>query len=220
MRRALFCVSRVAATSPAGPVPFLKLGLSAALRPAPSTFSPPPALTTRIMSSKNDKPTGMATEGLPKGPEIKEHTQVVTHGQPGIQQEMETKPEITRLPTQHGHQDVLSLEEYVGVGKLKGRRVIVTGGDSGIGLSAAVMMAREGAYGVAIVYHPSEQNDAENARKMIEKEGAKCLLIPVDLAEGEPVAKRIIDEVVNAWKKVDILVNNAAIQYVIPSIEE
>lgn len=53
-------------------------------------------------------------------------------GQPGIQADMETKPEITRLPTQHGGQEVLSLEEYVGVGKLRGRRAIVTGGDSGM----------------------------------------------------------------------------------------
>ena len=104
----------------------------------PSFFAPLPAFNTRIMSSKDDKPTGMATEGLPKGPEIKEHTQVKS-GQPGSQAEMGTKPEITRLPTQHGHSDVLALEEYVGVGKLKGRRVIVTGGDSGIGLSAAVI---------------------------------------------------------------------------------
>ena len=85
--------------------------------------------------SSGDKTQGMATEGLPKGPDIKEHTQ---EGQPGLQAEMETQPEITRLPTQHGHQEVLSLEEYVEVGKLKGRRVIITGGDSGIGLSAAV----------------------------------------------------------------------------------
>lgn len=188
------------------------------------TAQPSPRLAfnpqVATMSSKDDQqPTGMATEGLPKGPEIKEHSQInKEHPAIGIQKEMETPPEITRLPTQHGHQDVLSLEEYMGVGKLKGRRVIITGGDSGIGLSAAVMMAREGAHGIAVVYHPSEQDDADTAKKMIEKEGSKCLLIPVNLAEGEPAAKRIVDQVVGAWNKVDILVNNAAVQHVIPSI--
>ena len=48
----------------------------------------------------------MATEGLPQGPQIKEHAQ---KAQPGMQAEMETKPEITRLPMQHGHDDVLTL---------------------------------------------------------------------------------------------------------------
>lgn len=141
-------------------------------------------------------------------------------GQPGSQGEMETKPEITRLPTQHGHSDVLQLEEYKGVGKLKGRRVIITGADSGIGLSAAVMMAREGAHGIAVVYHPKEKSDAEDARKMIETEGTKVLLIPQDLSEGDAAAKRIVDEVVNAWGKVDILVNNSAIQHIVPSVTE
>jgi len=186
-------------------------------QPSPRlAFSPQVA----TMSSKDDQqPTGMAAKGLPTGPEIKEHSQInEEHPSIGIQKEMETPPEITRLPTQHGHQDVLSLEEYMGVGKLKGRRAIVTGGDSGIGLSAAVMMAREGAHGIAVVYHPAEQNDAEAAKKMIEKEGSECLLIPADLAEGESVAKKIVDEVVGAWSKVDILVNNSAVQHVIPSV--
>ena len=77
------------------------------------TYSP---FQPRAMSSQGEKAEGMATEGLPKGPDIEEHTQ---KQQPGIQSEMETKPELTRLPTQHGHDEVLKLEEYVGVGKLK-----------------------------------------------------------------------------------------------------
>lgn len=160
----------------------------------------------------------MATKGLPTGPEIKEHSQ--KEGQPGVQQEMESPPEITRLPTQHGHSDKLVLEEYVGVGKLKGRRAIVTGGDSGIGLSAAVMMAREGARGIAIVHHPKEQSDADKAKKAIEKEGAKCLLLPRDISEGEHVCKEIVEAVVKEWGGIDIVINNAAIQHVVPSVTD
>jgi NAD(P)-dependent dehydrogenase (short-subunit alcohol dehydrogenase family) len=55
---------------------------------------------------------------------------------------------------------------------------------------------------------------------MIEKEGAKCLCMPVDLAEGDAAAKRIVDETVNAWGKIDILINNAAIQNVHPSVTD
>jgi len=69
-----------------------------------------------------------------------------------------------------------------------------------------VLIAREAAKGVAIVYHPEEQKDAENAKKLIEKEGSQALLIPQDLSEGEQAAKRVVDEVVNAWGGVDILV--------------
>lgn len=146
------------------------------LRPAacPAAGTVPsllPRSPVAAMSSKDDTPQGMATEGLPKGPEIQEHSQ---RGQPGIQAEMETPPETTRLPNQHGHDEVLKLEEYTGVGKLKGRRVIVTGGDSGIGLSAAVLMAREGAHGVAVVHHPSEGADATRAKASIEAEGARA----------------------------------------------
>ena len=79
-------------------------------------------------------------------------------------------------------------------------------------------MARERAHGIAIVYHPREQDDADAAKTMIEKEGSKVLLMPVDLAEGEPAAKRIVDEVVMNWGKIDILVNNAAVQHIVPNV--
>ena len=170
----------------------------------------------------DNKPEGMATKGIPKGPEIKEHSQ---EQQPGIQEEMETQPILTKLPTQHGHDETLALEEYIGCGKLKGRRIIITGGDSGIGLSAALMMAREGAHSIAIVHHPREHGDAENAKKMIEAtesgEGAtKCMLIGCDLAQGESVCKNIVNQVVGTHGKVDILVNNAAEQHITPSVTE
>jgi hypothetical protein len=71
-------------------------------------------------------------------------------------------------------------ESYVGYGRLKGRKVLITGGDSGIGRATAIAMAREGA-DVAIVYLPEEESDANETKKWVEKEGQKCLKLAVDI---------------------------------------
>ncbi|GAB4818686.1 hypothetical protein N2152v2_005732 [Parachlorella kessleri] len=169
--------------------------------------------------SSDDQPKGIATEGYPKGPEIPDKSQL-GKGQPGVQADMESQPITTGLPTQHGQQDVLTVEDYVGVGKLKGRVVIVTGGDSGIGRSVAVMMAKEKAKAIAIVYLPKEQQDADDTAKMLEKEGTDAVLLAEDLSQGEQVCKKIVDEMVSKYGKIDILVNNAAIQHIVPSVTE
>ncbi|EFN56881.1 hypothetical protein CHLNCDRAFT_144531 [Chlorella variabilis] len=163
-----------------------------------------------------DKAQGMATKGMPKGPEIPDTSQV-QQGQPGLQKELRAQPVSEQLPTQHGDQEVLTLEAYRGVGKLKGKVALLTGGDSGIGRSVAVLLAKEGAKGVAIVYLPKEQPDADHARQLIEAEGSEALLIAADLSEGEAACKKIVLE---KYGRVDVLVNNAAIQYVVPSIQE
>lgn len=171
-----------------------------------------------MFTKKQETTQGMATEDLPVGLEIKEYSQKV---QPGIESEMQTKPELTRLPTQHGHDEILKLEEYVGVNKLKGKRAIITGGDSGIGLSAAVMMSREGCRGIAIVFHPREQQDAERAQKLIEQQGTcDALLFPIDLASdnSEEECKKVVEKVASEWNGIDILVNNAAYQTVTDDI--
>ncbi|PRW51056.1 NAD(P)-dependent oxidoreductase [Chlorella sorokiniana] len=119
-----------------------------------------------------------------------------------------------------GDQDVLTLETYRGVGKFQGKVAIVTGGDSGIGRSVALLLAKEGAKGIAIVHTPKEQKDADAAKQLIEKEGSEALSIPCDLAEGEETCKTIVDQVVGKYGKIDVLILNAAIQYIVPSIEE
>ncbi|KAL4854252.1 putative oxidoreductase YhdF [Chlorella vulgaris] len=162
---------------------------------------------------------GMATKGMAEGPEIKDKSQV-DQGQPGLQKDMKDQPVSEQLPTQHGDEEVLTLESYRGVGKFKGKVALITGGDSGIGRSVAVLMAKEGAKGVAIVYLPAEQPDAKDAQKLIEAEGSEALLLPMDLSEGDAVCKKIVDKVVEKYGRVDVLVNNAAVQYVVPSITE
>lgn len=104
----------------------------------------------------------------------------------------------------------LGLESYQGSGRLKGRRALITGGDSGIGAAVAIAYAREGA-DVAIAYLPEEEPDAERVIKAIEDAGQKALAVPGDLQELAQCQKTV-DETVKAFGGLDILVNNASRQ--------
>ncbi len=99
---------------------------------------------------------------------------------------------------------------YKGSGKLEGLAAIVTGGDSGIGRSVAVLFAREGA-NVAIVYLPDEQADADATAKAIEQEGQRSLLLAGDVRE-KAFCKEAVAKTMKAFGRLDILVNNAAFQ--------
>lgn len=116
---------------------------------------------------------------------------------PGIEAEVEPKPQY-------------EAREYKAAGKLKGKRALITGGDSGIGRAVAVLFAREGAT-VAISYLPAEERDAQESKAAVEREGATCLLCPGDLAE-ESFCKDLVDRVVRELGGLDILVSNAAHQ--------
>lgn len=116
---------------------------------------------------------------------------------PGNEHQMRPEPEIIR-------------ENYTGSGKLLGKVAFITGGDSGIGRSVAVHFAREGA-DVAIVYL-KEDKDALATKELIEKEGRQCLLISGDLKD-ESFCKNAVKKCYSFFKKINIIVNNAAIQF-------
>ncbi|MGL5875635.1 MAG: SDR family oxidoreductase [Xenococcaceae cyanobacterium] len=116
---------------------------------------------------------------------------------PGIEAEMTPKPEFDR-------------DNYRGSGKLQDKVALITGGDSGIGRSVAVLYAKEGA-DVAIVYL-DEHQDAEETKRYIENYGRKCLLIPGDIA-SENFCHEAVQKTVEEFGKLDILVNNAAVQF-------
>jgi len=116
---------------------------------------------------------------------------------PGIESELEPRPRY-------------QAEQYRAAGKLAGKTALVTGGDSGIGRAVAVLYAREGA-DVAIAYLPAEQSDAEETRDAIEREGRRCLLLPGDLTDAA-YCDRIVDDTVEHFGKLDVLVSNAAHQ--------
>ncbi|BAY82095.1 short-chain dehydrogenase/reductase SDR [Calothrix parasitica NIES-267] len=101
-------------------------------------------------------------------------------------------------------------ESYQGSGKLKGKVALITGGESGIGRSVAVLYAKESA-DVAIVYL-NEHQDAQKTKELVEAEGQKCLLLPGDIS-NEKFCSEVVDKTVEQLGKLDILVNNAAEQY-------
>jgi NAD(P)-dependent dehydrogenase (short-subunit alcohol dehydrogenase family) len=123
---------------------------------------------------------------------------------PGVLGEMTPKPD-------HGE------ESYRGSGKLTGKAAVITGGDSGIGRAVAIAFAREGAD--VLISYLSEHDDAKDTAKYVEEAGRKCVLVPGDLADRAH-AKTIIPKAVEAFGKVDVLVNNAAFQMSHESLEE
>ncbi len=147
--------------------------------------------------------------GRGKGQERGDSTQAGTRPQPA-----------PPLPKQHLRKPGLESEldpapryfapDYQGSRKLEGRVALITGGDSGIGRSVAVLYAREGA-DVAIVYLPVEQSDAEQTRDAVEGEGQRCLLLPGDVTDFE-FCQTAVASVVDQLGRLDILVNNAAYQ--------
>ncbi|HEY0711516.1 MAG TPA: SDR family oxidoreductase [Polyangia bacterium] len=124
---------------------------------------------------------------------------------PGLASKMEPRPD-------HGE------KSYRGSGRLKGRKALITGGDSGMGRAAAIAYAREGA-DVAINYLPAEEPDAKEVLALIKAEGRVGVGIPGDLRE-EGFCRRLVDEAVKALGGLDILVNNAALQQTKASILE
>jgi NAD(P)-dependent dehydrogenase (short-subunit alcohol dehydrogenase family) len=94
--------------------------------------------------------------------------------------------------------------------RLEGKVAIVTGGDSGIGRAVAIAFVKEGA-SVCISYR-SDHKDAKETAKRIKELGGSCLLIPGDISD-ENHCKKIVRTVLNRWKQIDILVNNAAVQF-------
>jgi NAD(P)-dependent dehydrogenase (short-subunit alcohol dehydrogenase family) len=107
--------------------------------------------------------------------------------------------------------------EYRGSGKLRERVALITGGDSGIGRAVAIFYAREGA-DVAISYL-DEHSDAEETRRLVEKEGRRCILIPGDVGD-ESHCREAVERTVRELGRLDILVNNAAEQHPQESIED
>ena len=116
---------------------------------------------------------------------------------PGEAREMDPKPD-------HGE------TSYQGAGKLKGRKALITGADSGIGRAAAIAYAREGA-DVALSYLPSEKGDAAEVIALIEAEGRKAVDLPGDITD-EAWCRQMVEQAVSDMGGLDILVINAGRQ--------
>ena len=99
---------------------------------------------------------------------------------------------------------------YAGAGKLKEKVALITGGDSGIGRAVAVLFAREGA-DVAFTFLKEEKQDAEETKRAIEAEGRRAHAMPGYVRDPK-VCKKLVEQTVEKFGKLDILVNNAAFQ--------
>jgi len=106
---------------------------------------------------------------------------------------------------------------YKGSGRLTDRKAIITGGDSGIGKAVALAFAREGA-DVLIAYY-DEHDDAREAARLVESAGRRAVLVPGDIKDPAH-CRAIVEKAVAAFGRVDVLVNNAAHQATVQSIEE
>ncbi|HLX27407.1 MAG TPA: SDR family oxidoreductase [Casimicrobiaceae bacterium] len=136
----------------------------------------------------------------PKPPFPKQH-----QAKPGLESKLEPRPRY-------------EAEAYKPAGKLDGKVALVTGGDSGIGRAVAVLYAREGAK-VAIAYLPEEQSDADETCKAIEAAGGECFPIAGDLTDAA-FCDKAVDDTMQHFGKIDLLVSNAAHQNRKPSLAD
>ena len=107
--------------------------------------------------------------------------------------------------------------QYRGSGKLQGKVALITGGDSGIGRAVAIAFAKEGA-DVAIMYL-NEHDDAKQTKQMVEEQGQRAVAIAGDIGD-ENFCQQAVQQAVDEFGKLDILINNAAEQHPQESIED
>jgi len=136
----------------------------------------------------------------PKPPFPKQH-----QPRPGIEADIEPRPKY-EAPL------------YRGADKLLDKVALITGGDSGIGRAVAVLYAREGA-DLALVFLPAEKRDAQETARAVEAEGRRCLLIAGDVKDRK-FCRSAVEQTVEEFGHLDILVNNAAFQQHQESIED
>ncbi|QHO70281.1 glucose 1-dehydrogenase [Marisediminicola antarctica] len=109
-------------------------------------------------------------------------------------------------------------KSYRGLGRLAGRKALVTGGDSGIGAAVAIAYAREGA-DVAVSYLPEEEKDAQKVVALIEAAGQKAVALPGDLTDAA-FCRELIAIAVKELGGLDILVNNAGKQQTVADLAD
>ena len=151
----------------------------------------------KVMSFENRR---KAQQKEPKPPFPKQH-----QPHPGIEADVNPRPKY-EAPL------------YRGADKLLDKVALITGGDSGIGRAVAVLYAREGA-DIAVVFLPVEKKDAQETAKAVEVEGRRCVLIPGDVKDPK-FCRAAVEQTVEEFGHLDILVNNAAFQQHQESIED
>ena len=117
--------------------------------------------------------------------------------QPGMEYEMKPNP-------------IFENPNYIPSGKLQNKVVIISGGDSGIGRAISVLFAKEGAD--IVISYLNEHEDASYTKQIVESYGRRCILIPGDLRD-ENLSTYIVQTTMNAFGKIDVLINNCGVQF-------
>jgi NAD(P)-dependent dehydrogenase (short-subunit alcohol dehydrogenase family) len=108
-------------------------------------------------------------------------------------------------------------ESYQGHGRLRGKKAVITGADSGIGRAVAIAYAREGAD--VLISYLSEDDDAADTARYVEEAGQRAVLVSGDLSSAQH-CRDIVAKAVEEFGRIDVLVNNAAYQMTRESLEE
>jgi NAD(P)-dependent dehydrogenase (short-subunit alcohol dehydrogenase family) len=124
--------------------------------------------------------------------------------QPGVQAEMQQQPQSTKV-------------SHYGSGKLEGKVALITGGDSGIGRAVAVAFAKEGAD--LIISYLNEHKDAEETKRLVAEQGGRCETISGDVSD-ETFCQSLVQQAVDTWGPLNILVNNAGEQHLAEDITD
>jgi len=132
---------------------------------------------------------------------------------PGWQSQLDPQPSTEYIPTPEG-----GYKLYQAAGKLKGRKAVITGGDSGIGRATATLFAMEGA-DVFFTYLPEEEDDAKETTKLVEKYGQKAYSLAVDLKD-KANCKKTIEQALEKMGAINILFNNHGYQMMVESIND
>jgi NAD(P)-dependent dehydrogenase (short-subunit alcohol dehydrogenase family) len=163
-------------------------------------------LQEQVMQKQKEKPEKKESKAMqagarkyPEPPVDKQHLK-----KPGKEKNLNVQP-------------MFDAPYYKGSEKLKDMVAVITGADSGIGRSVAVLFAREGA-DISIVYL-SEHEDAAKTKELVENEGRKCIVIPGDVSDKE-FCQLAVRETIDKLGKIDILVNNAAFQLHVEQFED
>ena len=131
--------------------------------------------------------------------------------QPEQQQEVPGVEKKLDPPADHGE------KSYRGSGRLDGKVAVITGGDSGIGRAVAIAYAREGAD--VLVSYLCEDEDAEETKRWVEEAGRRCVLVRGELADPAH-CRSVVQQAVDAFGRIDVLVNNAAFQMSRESLDD
>ncbi len=135
---------------------------------------------------------------MQKAGNIKKLRPVQTQRRPGFERKLKPQP-------------IFDLPNKPGTGKLLNKVALITGGDSGIGKAIAVLFAKEGA-DVVIAYLKEHTDAKRTAQYIKDKYNKQCLLVPGDISR-EAHCKKVISRVIKSYNRLDILINNAAVQY-------